>query len=502
MDWDIYLQEAFIPCAREIPPLEPFCDGDGFDLYIDGARFLPDAVTVTRVAGRVFTSSFQQIGPDISSEIDLNSSIFDPLYNCSIEIRVPFIPPCATLLLKVSLNDGAHQLRIFHNSPCPDQPFSVSSLTTAGRYVPCATLLVRLLKAPVNSCCQTLQRNTVPHTNWAKLGLFQARPDYSDGVYYSDSAKPSAGESCFYEAMANRSVVSVREIVHQLAGNNSLSTDKKISSWIHQKLTWLPGSIPQTFNLTYVSQYITTYGVKFALDRAINLPWVGLTKAHFCFNPPAAFYYGSQWMKYDYPIFVKTLDVNSFQQWPTWLDGFKSCLHRAYHEYSSVIIHLYESKVTSDQDALGQKEDIQTTHRRVILKKERLYYTLRSEAWTALHVFSRDYCNTGVYQLPLYQGAPSQVILHSLSQGKCSSIMNSLLHKNMIKLVEGASVLVRIADGRWDEEFRYTIQDIDQSYMPKNALNISCKEPSGAKIAELMPRETSQQKGQLILEQI
>ncbi|XP_077190107.1 coiled-coil domain-containing protein 17 isoform X2 [Paroedura picta] len=521
--------EAFIHCVKEIPPLEPFCDGDGFDLYIDGARFLPDDVTVTRVAGRIFTSNFSQIGPDISTEIDLNSSIFDPLYNCSIEIREPFIPPCATLLLKlysfsssnshliligwaalnlfvecgthtapklearriqVSLNDGAHQLRIFHSSPCPDQPFSVSSLTASGRYVPCATLLVRLLKAPVNSSHQTLQRNMVPQTNWAKLGLFQARPDYSDGVYNSDSAKPSAGESCFYEAMANRSVVSVREIVHRLAGNNSLSTDNKISSWIRQKLTRLPGIIPQTFNLTFVSRYITTYGVKFALDRAINLPWVGLTMAHFCFNPPAAFYYGRQWMKYDYPIFVKALDVNSFQQWPKWLDGFKSCPHRIYHEYSSVIIHLYESKMASDQDALGPKEAIQTTHKRITLKEP---LPLRSEAWAALHVFSRDYCNTGVYQLPLCHGAPSQVILHSLSQGKCNSIMKSLLRKDMIKLVEGASIIVRIADGRWDEEFRYTVQDIDQSYMPKNALDMYYKEPSGAKIAELMPHETSQQ---------
>ncbi|XP_054837255.1 coiled-coil domain-containing protein 17 isoform X2 [Eublepharis macularius] len=533
---------AFIHRVRETPPLEPFCDGDGFDLYIDGARFLPDDVTVTRVAGRIFTSSFSQIGPDISTGIDLNSSIFDPLYNYSIEIRELLMPPCATLLLKlysidslssnliligwaalnlfvesgthtapepgargiqVSLNDGAHQLRIYHNSPCPDQPFSVSSLTASGRYVPCATLLVRLLKAPENSSHQTLQRNTVPQTSWATLGLFQTRPDYSDGVYYSDSAKPSAGESCFYDAMTNRSIVSVREIVHQLTGNNSLTTDSEISSWIRQKLTRLPGNIPQTFNLTYVSRYITTYGVKFALDRAMNLPWTGLTMAHFCFSPPAAYYFGSQWMKYDYPIFVKKLDINSFQQWPAWLDGFKSCPHRAYREYSAVIIHLYESMVISNQDTLGLEEDVQTAQRRVMLKTEQLNYTLRNEAWTALHVFSRDYCNTGVYQLPLYHGAPNQIILHSLSQGKCSNIMMSLLHKDMIKLVEGASVLVRIADGRWDGDFRFTIEDIDQSYIPKNALGLYCKEPSGGKIAELMPQETSQQLAkQLVLEQI
>lgn len=55
----------------------------------------------------------------------------------------------------------------------------------------------------------------------------------------------------------------------------------------------------------------------------MGLPWSGLTIANFCFNPPGAFYYGSQWLKYDYPIFVEELDINSYQQWPAWLDGFK-----------------------------------------------------------------------------------------------------------------------------------------------------------------------------------
>lgn len=60
MHWNLSLQEAFIHHVRETPPLEPFNVGDGFDLYIDGARFLPDNVTVTRVAARIFTSDFSQ----------------------------------------------------------------------------------------------------------------------------------------------------------------------------------------------------------------------------------------------------------------------------------------------------------------------------------------------------------------------------------------------------------------------------------------------------------
>ncbi|KAF7253904.1 Coiled-coil domain-containing protein 17, partial [Varanus komodoensis] len=535
--------DAFLHRVRETPPMDSFGTGDGFDLYIDGARFLPDDVTVTRVTARIFTSGFQQIGPDIYTRIDLNSSIYDPVYNYSIQIREPVITPCATLLLKVysidhlsssliqigwaalnlfvesgtytvpepgakgirvSLNDGAHQLRIFHNGPCLDQPFSTTTLTSTGRYVPCATLLVRLVKAPVDASHRTLQRDMVPQTDWVKLGLFQPRPEYSDGVYYSDSAKPTIGENCFYEAMANRSVVSVREIVHQLTGHSkNLSTDDEISAWIHHKLTRVPGSSPQPFNLTYVSRYIPTYGIKFAVDRAVNLPWADLTIAHFCFNPPGAFYFGSQWLKYDYPTFVEQLDTNSYQRCPAWLDGFKACPHRVYNEYSTIIIHLYEIAVNSARDALGEEDNLQTAQRKAMLKGEQLGYTLENQAWTALHVFSRGYCNTGIYQLPLYKGAPSQSVLTSLTQAKCSSVMKNMLHKKVIQLVSGASVIVCIADGRWSEKFRYSLLDIDQSYLPKKALDLYNKESLGVKIAELMLPATLQKQTRLVaLEQL
>lgn len=48
-----------------------------------------------------------RIGPDISTGIDLNSSIFDPFYNYATEIQEPAITPCATLLLKVCMTGGA-----------------------------------------------------------------------------------------------------------------------------------------------------------------------------------------------------------------------------------------------------------------------------------------------------------------------------------------------------------------------------------------------------------
>ncbi|CAM2119151.1 unnamed protein product [Caretta caretta] len=533
---------AFIHHTRETPTSEPFIATDGFDLYIDGARFLPDAVTITRVTGRIFDSSYNQIGPDISTGLDLSSQIFEPLYNYSVQIRDPAVPPSAALLLKlysldrfsfklvligwaalnlfvesgthrapgadsqgiqVSLNEGAHQLRVYHTGPATDQPFSVGALTSAGRYVPCASLLVRLLRAPVDSSHQTLQRSLIP-----QLGLFQPRPDYSAGVYDSDSVVPTTGERCLYSAMGNRSAVLVREIAPQLARNEGLelNTNEEISTWIKETLTRTMDSSPQPFNLTYVSRYLPTYGIKFAVDGAKNLPWSGLTVAHFCFNPPGAFYFGKPWLKYDRPVFVEELDLDSYQQWPVWLDGFKSFPQRIYNEYLTVIIHLHEVLVNPEPDTPRKKAAPRPVQRGIMRKEgERLRYALGSEAWAALQVFSSGYCNTDVYQLPLYQGAPSQNIVTALSQGPCASVTQGLANRKVIQLVRGASVVVRIADGRRDEELSLPHkQGINQSYLPMEGIEFYKKEPGGAKVTDLMPQtaETQQEAQLLILDQI
>ncbi|KYO48006.1 coiled-coil domain-containing protein 17 isoform A [Alligator mississippiensis] len=471
---------AFIHHVRDTPATKPFSARDGFRLCIDGARYLPDAATISRVAGRILDSSYRQIGPDISTGIDLNSSIFEPVYNYSLDIRGLAVPPSATLLLKLY------------------------SVDRGGRYVPCASLLVRLLPAPREPA--VLEGSVA--APWEDL--VQPRPDYADGVYYSDTARPTAGESCLFSALANRSAVLVREIVPQLIGNQGPvpRTDQDIVAWIAQKLSRTPDSSPQPFSLTYVSRYLPACGIQVAVDGAWNLPWSGLTLAHFCFNPPGAFYFGRRWLKYDRPVFLEALDLDSYQKWPAWLDGFKSFPQRTYHEHLTVIIHLHEVTVTAG--APGAKAAGRSAERRAAGEEgDGLRYVLGSQAWAALHVFSRGYCNTGVYQLPLYQGAPSQSLLVALSQGECRSTLEHLAAENKVQLLEGASLVARIADGRREEELRtYRAKDIDQSYLPKENVESYAKEPHGSKVAELMTwdkAETQRQERRarlLILDQI
>ncbi|XP_072130750.1 uncharacterized protein [Mobula birostris] len=215
--------------------------------------------------------------------------------------------------------------------------------------------------------------------------------------------------------MVNRSFVSVQEMVPLIADNKEqdFRTDTELQNWIHMKLSKRVDDKPLAFNLTYVSRYLTTYGIKLSVDRANNLPWDSFTLAHTSFNPPGAYYYGSPWAKYDRLAFIDNVDFNSLQKCPVWLDNFKSFPGRVYNKYLTVIIHLREVTCST-------------------LKADALKYEMKEQAWTALQVFSKGYCNTAVYHLPLYQGAPNQDVLAALAKGGCQSILDDLVHKNTL----------------------------------------------------------------------
>ncbi|XP_040190531.1 uncharacterized protein LOC120922124 [Rana temporaria] len=501
---------AYIPHSRRKAVLDPFSSTDGIAVFIDGARFLPDAATVTCVTGRIFDKNYDQIGPDISTGIDLSSDIFHPHYNYSLQINSPNVPPTSTLLLKVynldrfcreltligwaalnlfvesgkqrapssdssevqvSLNEGGHQIRIYHTSPPTDRPFSVESLASSGRFVPCATLLIRIQKGKIQ------QHAEDPMVE---------RPQYSQGVYYSDAAHPSPGEVRLYQAMVSRSLVQVREVIPPLAGSfgQDMTSDLHLSDWVQRTFNEkMKNSTPRPFQLCGVSRYRATSGLVVSVDTAQNLPWSGITVAHICFNPPAALYYGDPWMKYDHAVPVHDIDLDSSQNCPVWRDGFKTFTRRMFYKYLTLIIHLHEIQ---PQEVGGHST--QQAGQEVSAMEERTQeFRAGSQAWTAMRVFYKSYCNLGAFQLPLYQGAPSLVVLNALRSEDCRTKLKDLEQNHVISRVAAASAIVRIADGRRREELeRFGAQDIIRTYLPEDAIDTYAPQPSGRKLSDLL----------------
>eukprot|EP00079_Xenopus_tropicalis_P024407 XP_012817033.1 PREDICTED: coiled-coil domain-containing protein 17 [Xenopus tropicalis] len=510
-------RDVYIPISRMTPVYEHFTSADSIILYIDGARFLPDAVTVTHVTGRIFDRNYEQFGPDISTGVDLNSDIFQPFYNFSLQIQPSNLPPTATLLLKVytidrfmqeltligwaalnlfvesgtqrapisdsedikvSLNEGAHQIRLYHKAPATDQSFSVESVISSGRVVPCATLLIRVMKVSMKNQ-QHLQ-------NYNNSQLVKEHPDYEKGVYISDSAQPTQGEIQLYRAMINRSVILGRDVIPSLAGtsDHELNSDKQLSTWVQRTFLYLKNKIPQPFQLCCVSRYIVSSGLMVSADRAYNLPWSGFTLAHICLSPPAAFYFGQPWVKYDHAVPVDDIDLNSDQKCPLWKDGFKSFPERVYHKYLTVIFQLHEILLVK------KGKNPETDNKQDYHSAEQSQHELwqGQQAWTALQVFYKQYCNFGIYQLPLYYGVPSKAVLSALASDDCKVTLTDLVKTNTIQLLPGASVTVRIADGRRHGELLvYNLQEKNQMYLPTEAMNSYSEEQSGGKLAELIP---------------
>ncbi|XP_066298690.1 uncharacterized protein [Branchiostoma lanceolatum] len=500
---------AWIAHERSSAPTDVFGSDDGFDLYIDGARFLPDAVTISRVAGRMFDRQFNQVGPDINTSVDLDSNIFEPSYNFRMEFREPALPPSSILLLKVyatdrfrkqltvvgwatlnvfvetgtqrqpmvdtpglqvSLNEGAHQVRLYSGGPNALDPLTDNTLRGSKRHVPCASLLLRLVKAPKDQHGRPLEAERVPQVDWPRLGLSVPKPAYSEGVYYSTKCTPTRGESQLFHAMGDRNVVLIRHCLGVISDGQEqrLKTDKATEQWIRTQLTRLLDTQPPELDLTHVSRYQPIHGLKVAIDGALNLPWSKFTHVHYCFNPPGAFYYGNPTAAYDKLTFTESLDLNSNQKAPVWKDGFTWFPRRSLHRYLVLIVHLQEVAVT--------------------VARDNYKYGLLEQAWTAMQIFKDGYAITSAFQLPLYLGAPSQTMLTALSRQPCKEVLDDLVKSNSIKLAEGASVFVRVADARRDEEISTPMVDVNTSLLPQDQLDRYTQEVPSKPLRQQVPQ--------------
>ncbi|KAK2569928.1 hypothetical protein P5673_005787, partial [Acropora cervicornis] len=92
-------ENVWIKNGRSSILTKEFEEGNGFDVYIDGARFLPNSVTISKVGCEGLP--LQQIGSEIDVQSELDSDIYNPEYNARLEYREPVFPPSSILMLKV-----------------------------------------------------------------------------------------------------------------------------------------------------------------------------------------------------------------------------------------------------------------------------------------------------------------------------------------------------------------------------------------------------------------
>jgi len=249
-----YPGEPLAPCV------DKYVKGDGVDIYIDTAQFLPDNCTVTRCVMRIFTSDKEQVGSVHEAYSLANSPCTSPIFKFKAELRVNNFNVTSTALVRIDtidavsllpssvgyvcfklfatrertqpkaknesnayINTGHFQLPIMAGRLTPAlSVFDDQMLATLTR-VPCSSLLVRILPAPKSSDgISTLSRVEFPPSDWARLGLDVTAPTYASGAYYGAACEPSEEELLCYKAKAanNSSADLVESAIMQALDSN------------------------------------------------------------------------------------------------------------------------------------------------------------------------------------------------------------------------------------------------------------------------------------------
>lgn len=78
--------------ARTVLPSrfrQPMGEGDGFDVYVDAARYLPDNVSISRVVCKVMAPSFKVVGQEFTSVAAMDSESLSPAFDAYGAFRLP-----------------------------------------------------------------------------------------------------------------------------------------------------------------------------------------------------------------------------------------------------------------------------------------------------------------------------------------------------------------------------------------------------------------------------
>ncbi|KAJ3035724.1 Coiled-coil domain-containing protein 17 [Rhizophlyctis rosea] len=417
--------------------------GDSFDVYIDGARFLPENVTMCRVVARVVSAASGKIvngSPEICGVSDLNSLFHSPSFNIiesgsvrqvreAITMDIP--DPTSVLVIKLYtldrdikemrligstmincfvdartkeqpvggegsqyyLNAGGHQLPVFVGEVGGKAGMRSVEWERALR-VPCATVLVRLERVP-----------------YGKKTREEPVPDYSTGAYVSMLSTPMGYEKKLYpHVLSERGSVTVDEVLAKWMGSgqeNGKPSATSIDTYIQKCLT-TPKHMPPQLALTAVAKYQPKYGFKICVESATNLRGKGF---HFAVVSlcPGGLYEAPKRIEGDVWI-VKKVKGDSDVRHPRWGDGFH-LVRKQFSNGTSVVIVDVKSFDPEDESHVVD------------------------EGWGAVPVFAEgEYCTHGVFQLPLFEGTPPPGLIRQLKKEEMKPVLAAALKNKTIRV--------------------------------------------------------------------
>lgn len=203
---------------------ELFQKDDMIILYVDGARYLPENVSFSRVVIKCYTSAGNEVVSKLKVAANLTKSTGQiPFYGLREEIDIysnPNLDPTMIGVFKIEtfdrangeqrivgysffpffldkniksiitdpkekkyvLQNGMYQLPIYSEKPDLKSPIKIEDLTKLEK-LPCSTLLIRVDKAPRDGDDKPYRYKDLDETKRYELGVVTVPPKYSQGLY-------------------------------------------------------------------------------------------------------------------------------------------------------------------------------------------------------------------------------------------------------------------------------------------------------------------------------
>ena len=426
--------DPFIPNEKSQVQNSLFKD-DTLILYVDGARFLPENTSFSRVVVTLYTSKGNEVARHIIGNSNIQKSTAQhPYFGLREEfskITHPNMDPTMIAVFKVEtfdrangeqrvvgfsffpifmdknikapvrkqnekkfiLNNGNYQLPMFSEKPDFHPPLLIEELTKLEK-LPCSTLLIRIEKAPRGENGRPLKIKGMKDEQKYELGLVTLPPKYSQGVYNTMYCTIGITEAEILNEKSMRPdppMTSVIKETKRLLKIQEQLSMPELRVAVEKAFDDFKASDSQKMmDYNFFSQYIPRIGLRFAVEMMFNTEPKQLYLAVVSVNPPASIY--QRHPKFEKAILFTDIDFDS--PWSA----------QAFNEL------LFTLK--------NMPSDPKTTF--IIDIKAVKFYDkgvaqLDSYAWTCIPMFNilqaesnydtvELYVNTGIYTLPLFDG--------------------------------------------------------------------------------------------------
>eukprot|EP00698_Gefionella_okellyi_P008617 TRINITY_DN2141_c0_g1_i1.p1 TRINITY_DN2141_c0_g1~~TRINITY_DN2141_c0_g1_i1.p1 ORF type:complete len:1681 (+),score=407.84 TRINITY_DN2141_c0_g1_i1:101-5143(+) len=470
----------------------PYKAGDGFDVYIDSVRHLPENIALSHVMALVLTRDASPVGERFSKICSLSGPTSCPMFNLRQEFRQPEINSTATLYLQVSgtdrvtghtlkaigfatlnlfvdatgmqpakhpaadlfLNVGAFQLRLYRKRLLAGAAISASSFADFPEVL-CTTVLIRIVPAartPDKTRFLTLSDITEPGAQ-AAAGLVVPAPHYVDGIYDSSACEPNENEKKIFATLLNQPNVTVKQTCINISSElqqpdplTGVEPDTAFEAWLQKRFAGVSFNT-ELMDFNFAFKYNEIHGLKISVEMARNLPVSkALTKAIYSLSPPGAFYF-PQPLTATVDFTLKN-DLDSPIKHPKWADGWKLCKD-AFNPYTIMIIELRGMTPATPS------------------------WKMAPIGFAVIPVFSTTgHVLSGVFQVPIFEGEFNKTVFERCRTERAGKVLNELTASKVLRPVQWASLFVRILDMQRDGELdNWKEEDVNMLWLPAARVN-------------------------------